>query len=90
NNITDIGTLRSDNSGKSQAYGFNSDSSIVVGSSGWDGVIRVRATVWSGSNWATKTDLVTLKSDNTGSSVARGAYGDGSVVFGFSDWDGDG
>ena len=90
NNITDLGTLRSDNSGISHAFGFNSDSSIVVGSSDWDGGIRVRATVWSGSNWATKTDLGTLKSDNTGSSVARGANGDGSVVFGFSDWDGDG
>ena len=90
NNITDLGTLRSDNSGNSQAYGFNSDGSIVVGSSDWDGGIRVRATVWSGSNWATKTELGTLKSDNTGSSVARGANGDGSVVFGFSDWDGDG
>ena len=90
NNITDLGTLRSDNSGISQAYGFNSDGSIVVGSSDWDGGIRVRATVWSGSNWATKTELGTLKSDNTGSSVARGANGDGSVVFGFSDWDGDG
>ena len=90
NNITDLGTLRSDNSGNSQAYGFNSDGSIVVGYSDWDGGIRVRATVWSGSNWATKTELGTLKSDNTGSSVARGANGDGSVVFGFSDWDGDG
>ena len=90
NNITDLGTLRSDNSGISHPFGFNSDSSIVVGSSDWDGGIRVRATVWSGSNWATKTELGTLKSDNTGSSVARGANGDGSVVFGFSDWDGDG
>ena len=90
NNITDLGTLKSDNSGNSQAYGFNSDGSIVVGYSDWDGGIRVRATVWSGSNWATKTELGTLKSDNTGSSVARGANGDGSVVFGFSDWDGDG
>ena len=89
-NITDLGTLRSDNSGISYPFGFNSDSSIVVGSSDWDGGIRVRATVWSGSNWATKTELGTLKSDNTGSSVARGANGDGSVVFGFSDWDGDG
>ena len=87
NNITDLGTLRSDNSGISQAYGFNSDSSIVVGTSYWDGGIRVRATVWSGSNWATKTDLGTLKSDNTGSSVARGANGDGSVVVGSSDTD---
>ena len=61
NNITDLGTLRSDNSGNSQAYGFNSDGSIVVGYSDWDGGIRVRATVWSGSNWATKTELGTLK-----------------------------
>ena len=31
NNITDLGTLKNDNSGISQAFGFNSDSSIVVG-----------------------------------------------------------
>ena len=90
NNITDLGTLRSDNSGISQAYGFNSDGSIVVGSSDWDGGIRVRATVWSGSNWATKTELGTLKSDNTGSSTASGTNGDGSVVVGASDRDGSG
>ncbi len=90
NNITDLGTLRSDNSGNSQAYGFNSDGSIVVGYSDWDGGIRVRATVWSGSNWATKTDLGTLKSDNTGSSAARGTNGDGSVVVGSSSRDGSG
>ena len=88
NNITDLGTLRSDNSGNSQAYGFNSDGSIVVGYSDWDGGIRVRATVWSGSNWATKTDLGTLRSDNTGFSVASGTNGDGSVVVGYSNWDG--
>ena len=88
NNITDLGTLKNDNSGISQAFGFNSDSSIVVGYSDWDGGIRGRATVWSGSNWATKTDLGTLRSDNTGFSVASGTNGDGSVVVGYSNWDG--
>ena len=87
NNITDLGTLRSDNSGNSQAYGFNSDSSIVVGSSGWDGGIRVRATVWSGSGWATKTDLGTLRTDNLWTSYANAVNGDGSVVVGSSDTD---
>jgi autotransporter beta-domain protein len=90
NNITDLGTLRSDNSGISHAFGFNSDSSIVVGTSYWDGGRFGRATVWSGSNWATKTDLGTLKSDNTGSSTASGTNGDGSVVVGASDRDGSG
>ena len=89
-NITDLGTLKNDNSGISHAFGFNSDSSIVVGYSDWDGGIHGRATVWSGSNWATKTDLGTLKSDNTGSSVARGTNGDGSVVVGSSSRDGSG
>ena len=88
--VTDLGTLKNDNSGSSQAFGFNSDGSIVVGTSDWDGGIRVRATVWSGSNWATKTELGTLKSDNTGSSVASGTNGDGSVVVGASDRDGSG
>ena len=82
--VTDLGTLKNDNSGKSQAFSFNSDSSIVVGYSDWDGGIRGRATVWSGSNWATKTDLGTLRSDNTGFSVASGTNGDGSVVVGYS------
>ena len=90
NNITDLGTLRSDNSGISHPFGFNSDSSIVVGTSYWDGGRFGRATVWSGSNWATKTDLGTLKSDNTGSSSASGTNGDGSVVVGSSSRDGSG
>ena len=80
--VTDLGTLKNDNSGKSQAFSFNSDSSIVVGYSDWDGGIRGRATVWSGSNWATKTDLGTLKSDNLGVSYARAVSSDGSLVLG--------
>ena len=44
--------------------------------------IETRAVVWSGSNWATKTDLGTLKADNTGSSGAFAVSGDGSLVFG--------
>ena len=83
--VTDLGTLKNDNSGKSQAFSFNSDSSIVVGYSDWDGGIRGRATVWSGSNWATKTDLGTLRTGNLGQSSAAAVSSDGSVVVGDAD-----
>ena len=87
NNITDLGTLRSDNSGNSQAYGFNSDGSVVFGFSDWDGDGNSRAAVWSGSGWATKTDLGTLRTDNTGGSDAIAISSDGSVVVGSADND---
>ena len=83
NNITDLGTLKNDNSGGSYAYGVSSDGSTVVGYAD-DGVgtYSVRATVWSGSNWGTKTDLGTLRSDNSGDSSATAVSRDGSVVAG--------
>ena len=88
NNITDLGTLKSDNSETSIASAVNSDGSTVVGYSD-DGVgtYSVRATVWSGSNWGTKTDLGTLKVDNSGSSLAQAVSSDGSVVVGAADND---
>ena len=46
-----------------------------------------RATVWSGSGWATKTDLGTLKADNSGESSVQAASGDGSVIGGTADND---
>ena len=79
--VTDLGTLKNDNSGTSIAYAVNSDGSTVVGYAA-DGVgtYSVRATVWSGSNWGTKTDLGTLKVDNSGSSWARAVSSDGSSL----------
>ena len=89
NNITDLGTLKNDNSGGgAYAYGVSSDGSTVVGYAD-DGVgtYSVRATVWSGSNWGTKTDLGTLKVDNSGSSWAEAVSSDGSVVAGAAEND---
>ena len=79
--ITDIGSLRNDNSGYSNAMAINSDGSMVVGTANDDNN-EGRATVWSGSNWGTKTDLGTLKSDNSGWSRAYAISQDGSVVAG--------
>ena len=83
---TDLGTLKSDNSGNSHARAASGDGSLVVGDAGNDNGDH-HATVWSGSNWATKTDLGTLKSDNSGYSTARAASSDGSVVGGQADND---
>ena len=82
---TDLGTLRTDNSGFSSAYAVSGDGSVVVGDSRWDGIRGKHATVWSGSNWGTKTDLGTLKSDNSGESTISTISSDGSVVGGFAE-----
>ena len=81
NNITDLGTLKNDNSGASQANAVNSDGSQVFGQAVNDNGEN-RATVWSGSNWANKTDLGTLKTDNSGSSQVNAISADGLVVAG--------
>ena len=81
NNITDLGTLKNDNSGASQANAVSSDGSLVFGAADNDNGEN-RAVVWSGSNWANKTDLGTLKADNSGDSEATALSGDGLVVGG--------
>ena len=81
NNITDLGTLESDNSWASQANAVSRDGSLVVGQAHNDNG-ETRATVWSGSNWATKTDLGTLAAGNSGYSRANSVSSDGSVIAG--------
>ncbi|OFS99668.1 hypothetical protein HMPREF3107_09435 [Neisseria sp. HMSC31F04] len=79
--VTDLGTLKNDNSGGSRAKAINSDGSQVFGHAFNDNG-EERAVVWSGSNWANKTDLGTLKADNSGNSEANAVSGDGLVVGG--------
>ena len=86
NNITDLGTLVSDNLGRSGANAVSRDGSLVAGDSSDDSVL-VRATVWSGSGWTTKTNLGTLKSDNSGWSSVNAVSHDGSVIAGEADSD---
>ncbi len=86
---TDLGTLRSDNSGTSWAYALSSDGSVVGGYSATDRKVDVypHATLWSGANWAIKTDLGTLRTDNRGTSVVRALSADGTVAAGSSSTD---
>lgn len=81
--VTDLGTLRNDNSGRSGASAISADGSVIVGYSRNDNDEQ-RAIVWSGNNWATKTDLGSLRADNSGYSLAYGVSGDGSVVVGYA------
>ena len=80
---TDLGTLKADNSGSSVVYALSRDGSVAIGGAADDGhVYWLRPIVWSGSNWATKTDLGTLRTDNTGFSLATAVSDDGSIVVG--------
>ena len=81
NNITDLGTLKNDNSGSSSASAISANGRTVVGSRD-SGGSDSRAVVWSGGNWATKTDLGTLRADNSGWAVAKAISDDGSIVVG--------
>jgi autotransporter beta-domain protein len=81
--ITDLGTLRTENYGRSYGYGISGDGSVVVGKSDRY-IYEERAVAWYGSGWTEKTDLGTLKKDNSGSSAAYAANGDGSVLGGYA------
>ena len=82
--ITHLGTLDIMGNLEGAAYAVSDDGSIVIGTVNASNPATggIRTIVWSGSNWATKTNLGTLKSDNSGVSYARAASGDGSVVGG--------
>ena len=86
--ITKINMLGNNNSDESFAYGVSRDGSKVFGYVKKDG-LDDRATVWSGSNWTTRTDLGTLKNGNSGFSRANAVNSDGSQVVGYADNDND-
>ncbi|MDP8123756.1 hypothetical protein QJU64_10875, partial [Pasteurella atlantica] len=79
---TELGSLRADNTGISSVAGLSSDGTIAAGDTKKDGENKFRAIVWSGPNWATKTDLGTLKRDNRGYSGVNGLSRDGTIIVG--------
>lgn len=84
----DLGTHRNDNSGDSGANAVSRDGKIITGYAAGKNS-SARATVWSGSNWATKTDLGTLETGNSGISYGHAISSNGSVVVGTSTDDSD-
>lgn len=95
---TALGTLRPDNRGGSRVRFLSADSKIAGGDTyinaselgiNNEADIQTRAIIWSGENWQTKTDLGTLKSDNSGSSEIHAFSEDGKVVGGWADYDGE-
>ncbi len=83
---TQLGTLKSDNSGNSLVYALSADGKIATGFAESDSSIG-RATIWLGDHWQTKIDLGTLKSDNSGYSIATALSADGTVAAGYSEVD---
>mgnify|MGYP000843684323 CR=1 FL=1 len=83
---TDLGTLRSDNSGSSVVYAVSDDASVVVGNSQHTDFLypATHATVWSGNGWTTKTDLGAPDVDNLYISSATSVSSDGSVIAGYA------
>ena len=86
-----IGTLTSDDKGESQANAISADGTIVVGNAATiaNDLNTKHAAVWtgSGSTWNKAIDLGTLRSDDSGSSVAQAISADGTVVVGASRFD---
>ncbi|WP_153115607.1 autotransporter domain-containing protein [Rhodocyclus tenuis] len=88
--MTDLGTLKSDNTGSSAACGVNANGDVVVGeattASGDSHAFRW--TLNAGSTTAgTMTDLGTLAGGNTRDSVALGVNAAGTVVVGRAEID---
>lgn len=85
---TDLETLKSDHSGASFVFALSADGKIAAGLSDSDlSSTYMRATIWSGDNWATKTELGTLKSDHSGLSKVTALSADGKIAGGYSEND---
>ncbi|MGY0342022.1 hypothetical protein [Xylella fastidiosa] len=87
---TDVGTLRKDNLGKAQINAPSNDGKIAAGRSDTETIsneIYQQATIWSGENWATKTRLGSLRSDNLGNSQVIALSADGKIAAGYSETD---
>lgn len=62
---TELGSLKSDSSGTSIVRALSADGKIAAGISSVDSSsTQLHATIWSGDNWATKTTLGTLATNN--------------------------
>lgn len=84
---TDLGGLRSRQS-TIVAYAVSDNGAVIGGGTQEDGFPRtVRAIVWSGADWQTKTPLGTLKRDNAGTSYVYALNSDGSVAAGWAESD---
>ncbi len=84
--MTDLGTLRADNTGTSLTIAISADGRVVVGSADSDFGYGYRAFRHNEGD-SQMTDLGTLRADNTGTSSANAVSADGRVVVGQADSD---
>ncbi|MDP8042728.1 hypothetical protein QJU73_06645, partial [Pasteurella atlantica] len=88
---TTLGTFNPDNSGSSTLLYLNDDGTVAAGNAKNDNERdpRGRGIIWSGPNWATKTELGSLRADNTGISSVAGLSSDGTIAAGDTKKDGE-
>ena len=82
--MVDLGTLRDNNTGASEAHALSTDGSVAAGHADDDNG-DYRAFRWAQDGGM--VDLGTLKADNRGDSFAFALSADGSVVAGYADND---
>lgn len=94
---TDLGTLRSDNSGISVISSLSADGKIAAGNADSDikktvindsdrsSITSQRAVIWSGDNWGVKIDPGSLRSDNLGKTSINALSDDGKIAAGQSE-----
>ena len=82
--MVDLGTLRDNNTGASEAHALSADGSVAAGHADNDDG-DYRAFRWTQDGGM--VDLGTLKADNSGFSFAYALSADGSVVAGYADND---
>ncbi|MCG8344495.1 MAG: autotransporter domain-containing protein, partial [Chlorobiales bacterium] len=82
--MVDLGTLKTDNSGDSEANALSADGSVAAGRAESDTEFQ-RAFRWTEAGGM--VDLGTLKTDNSGDSYAYALSADGSVAAGWAESD---
>lgn len=85
---TELSSLKADGSGRSLAYAISADGKIIGGMSDIDGHTgsQGHGTIWSGSNWSTKTEILPLPGNDTSQILALSD--DGKVAGGWSAYPG--
>lgn len=83
--MTDLGTLKADNTGNSYTTAISNDGKVIVGAADSDS--GDERAFYHHQNDDSMTDLGTLRADNQGKSEAKSVTGDGQVVVGVADTD---
>ncbi|UIT42327.1 autotransporter domain-containing protein [Xylella fastidiosa] len=84
---TDLGTLNNNESEGAEVRALSTDGKVAGGYFSMENGSVSYGVIWSGDQWTTKTQLGTLKSDNSGNSLVYALSADGKIATGFAESD---